>query len=49
VEHYHSERNHQGLANRIICPEAGYLGVSGAIERRQRLGGMLNYYYCDAA
>jgi len=23
VEHYHSERNHQGPANRIICPEAG--------------------------
>ena len=49
VDHYHSERNHQGLANRIICPEAGHLGASGAIQRRQRLGGMLNYYYRDAA
>ena len=49
VEHYHSERNHQGLANRIICPEAGHLGASGAIQRRQRLGGMLNYYYRNAA
>ena len=49
VEHYHSERNHQGLANRIICPEAGHLGASGAIQRRQRLGGMLNYYYRAAA
>ncbi len=49
VEHYHSERNHQGLANRIICPEAGHLGASGAIPRRQRLGGMLNYYHRNAA
>jgi transposase InsO family protein len=49
VEHYHAERNHQGLSNRIICPEAGHLGASGAIQRRQRLGGMLNYYYRDAA
>ena len=49
VEHYHSERNHEGLANRIICPEAGDLGASGAIQRRRHLGGMLNYYYRDAA
>ena len=49
VEHYHAERNHQGLSNRIICPEAGPLGASGAIQRGQRLGGMLNYYYRDAA
>ena len=49
VEHYHAERNHQGLRNKIICPEAGHLGASGAIQRRQRLGGMLNYYYRDAA
>lgn len=49
VEHYHAERNHQGLANRIICPEAGHQGASGTIRRRQRLGGLLNYYYRDAA
>ena len=49
VEHYHSERNHQGLANRIICPKAGHLGASGAIQRHQRLGGMLNHYYREAA
>ncbi len=49
VEHYHSERNHQGLGNRIICPEAGHLGAPGAIQRRHRLGGMLNYYYRAAA
>lgn len=49
VEHYHAERNHQGLRNKIICPEPGHLGASGGIRRRQRLGGMLNYYYRDAA
>ena len=49
VEHYHSESNHQGLENRIIRPEEGHLGARGAIQRRQRLGGMLNYYYRDAA
>jgi len=49
VEHYHTERNHQGLSNRIICPEEGHLGASGAIQRRQRLGGTLNYYYRAAA
>ena len=49
VAHYHAERNHQGLANQIISPEAGHLGASGAMQRRQRLGGMLNYYFRAAA
>jgi hypothetical protein len=49
VAHYHSERNHQGLANRLILPEAGHLGTTATIQRRQRLGGMLNYYYRTAA
>jgi len=49
VAHYHTERNHQGLANRIISPEAGHFGKAGVVQRRQRLGGMLNYYYRAAA
>ena len=49
VAHYHTERNHQGLANRLISPEAGHLGKAGAVQRRQRLGGTLNYYYRAAA
>jgi hypothetical protein len=49
MAHYHSERNHQGLANRIILPEISHVGISGAVQRRQRLGGMLNYYYRAAA
>jgi len=43
VAYYHSERNHQGLANQLISPEPGHLGKAGAVQRRQRLGGMLNY------
>ena len=49
VAHYHGERNHQGLGNRLISPEPGHLGNSGEVQRRQRLGGMLNYYYRAAA
>jgi transposase InsO family protein len=49
VAHYHTERNHQGLANRIISPEPGHPGKAGVVQRRQRLGGMLNYYYRAAA
>jgi putative transposase len=49
VAHYHTERNHQGLANRLISPETGHLGNTGPVQRRKRLGGMLNYYYRSAA
>jgi transposase InsO family protein len=49
VAHYHSERNHQGLENQLISPEAGHLASAGEVQRRQRLGGMLNYYYRAAA
>ena len=46
--HYHTERNHQGLDNAIIEPEA--IGKrSGPIRCRGRLGGMLRYYHRDAA
>jgi putative transposase len=45
ITHYHSERNRQGLANRLNSPEPGYLGSAGVVQRRERLGGMLNYYY----
>jgi transposase InsO family protein len=41
--HYHSERNHQGLDNQLICPEPSLVRAGGAVRRRERLGGMLNY------
>ena len=49
VEHYHRERNHQGLDNRLIMPEQLNGDRAGAIQRRSRLGGMLNYYHRQAA
>ncbi len=47
MEHYHVERTHQGLGNRLIdgVPKPG----SGRITRRKRLGGLLNHYYREAA
>jgi transposase InsO family protein len=47
--HYHLERNHQGLGNRLILPDSAHVGTTGEIRRRERLGGMLNYYYREAA
>jgi putative transposase len=47
VEHYHRERNHQGLGNELI-DGAGTVDRVGCIRRHQRLGGLLNYY-CRAA
>ncbi len=49
VEHFHLERNHQGLGNRLIIEDDAGVSDSGPIQRRQRLGGMLNYYYRQAA
>src|SRR5216683_609877 len=49
VAHYHTERNHQGLANRLVSPQPDHIGKTGLAQRRQRLGGMLNYYYRAAA
>jgi transposase InsO family protein len=49
MEHYHAERNHQGLENRLIRPGASRGANDGVVHRRPRLGGMLNYYYRAAA
>ena len=45
VAHYHAERNHQGLENELIRAAARTRCPSGPVRRRQRMGGMLNYYY----
>jgi len=45
VAHYHQERNHQGLGNCLIHPEPDHFGQTGAVQRRERLGGALNYYF----
>jgi transposase InsO family protein len=44
VEHYHRERNHQGIGNRLIDRCDDDLGGTGSVECRERLGGMLRYY-----
>jgi hypothetical protein len=50
VKHYHYERNHQGLNNQLIDPVAADTPKQeGLINRRERLGGLLNYYYRLAA
>jgi len=49
LSHYHSERNHQGLDNRLIESLPKDTLTQGPVLRRKRLGGMLNYYYRAAA
>jgi len=46
--HYHRERNHQGLANALIERPLAQRRM-GAVRRRQRVGGILNYYFRLAA
>ena len=43
------ERNHQGLDNRLIFTRKTMTAIRGTLRRRQRLGGLLNYYYREAA
>jgi transposase InsO family protein len=49
VAHYHRERNHQGLDNRLLRPAPVMAPLNAPIKQRERLGGMLNYYYREAA
>ncbi len=49
VTHYHTERNHQGLGNRIIDPGDEVGRDAGEIHCRERLGGILRYYHREAA
>jgi transposase InsO family protein len=43
VEHYHGERNHQGLGNTLIAGTPA-TDAAGRVHRHQRLSGLLNYY-----
>jgi putative transposase len=49
LTHYHEERNHQGLDNQLIAPESEVGAPTGKVTRRERLGGLLSYYYREAA
>jgi transposase InsO family protein len=48
VHHYHEERPHQGLGNTLIAPKMTVIGT-GQMKRRERLGGLLKFYYRQAA
>ena len=43
VEHYHGERNHQGLDNQLISGRP-VIETMNCVRRRSRLGGLLNFY-----
>ena len=47
--HYHTERNHQGIGNRLINPAPNVGSLTGPIRIKRRLGGILSYYYREAA
>ena len=49
LAHYHGERNHQGMGNRILVPGDEVGRTLGDVECRERLGGLLRYYYRKAA
>ena len=50
VEHYHQERNHQGRENALLFPSSRSRQKPGhSIQCRERLGGLLKYYYRKAA
>ena len=48
VDYYHEERPHQGLGNELIAPKTTSLGP-GPVRCRERLGGVLKFYYREAA
>ena len=51
-EHYHFERNHQGIENQIVkvndTLQHSQKG-EGEILKKERVGGLLNYYYRKAS
>jgi putative transposase len=47
--HYHLERNHQGIGNRLLQAKPTPTAPGPGVRRRQRLCGMLGYYCATAA
>ncbi|NQU11568.1 transposase [bacterium] len=48
VQHYHTERHHEGKDNQILFPESQPQS-EGLVACKQRLGGALQFYYRKAA
>lgn len=50
VAHFHHERNHQGRGNVLLFPTGNQdTERAGPLQCRERLGGLLKYYTCEAA
>jgi hypothetical protein len=51
VEHYMTERFHQGIGSELIrkVGPTNDNGADGKVACRSRLGGLLNFYYREAA
>jgi hypothetical protein len=44
MDHYHLERNHQGLDNKLIASTPVQYPTTQQIDFRSRLGGILRFY-----
>jgi len=50
MTHYNNERFHQGIGGTLINPIADNDNdANGDVRCRSRLGGLLNFYYREAA
>ena len=51
LAHYHGARNHQGKDNVLLFPSvtSDAYPAKGTVACRERLGGLLKYYYLEAA
>ncbi len=49
MSHCHGERHHQGLDSRLFDPDETAERTEGPVACRERLGGLLKYYYREAA
>ena len=49
VEHYHTERNHQGKSNILLFRRVTETRREVPVQCRERLGGLLRYYHQEAA
>ena len=49
VDHFLRERNHQGMDNQLLIPAREVGEKAGEVMCRERLGGLLRYYYRQAA
>ena len=49
VDHDHRARNHQGLDNQLLQRPPPPVSLAADVQRRERLGGLLNFYHREAA